>query len=64
MVVVDGLGDPINPTCSVPRWIKQERLQIPTSPILQQYQCHMRGVDVIELCEECSTQLNFNEMVA
>jgi hypothetical protein len=40
--------DPIDPTCVAPRWVKRERLDFPTSPILLQYQSNMRGIDVVD----------------
>jgi hypothetical protein len=40
--------DPVDPTCVAPRWVKRDRVDFPTSPILLQYQRHMRGIDVVD----------------
>jgi hypothetical protein len=42
--------DPVDPTCVAPRWVRRERLEFPTSPILLQYQKNMRGIDVVDQC--------------
>jgi hypothetical protein len=40
--------DPNDPTCVAPRWVKRDRVEFPTSPILLQYQSNMRGIDVVD----------------
>jgi hypothetical protein len=40
--------NPIDPTCVAPRWVKRDRVDFPTSPILLEYQQNMRGVDVVD----------------
>jgi hypothetical protein len=42
--------DPVDPASVAPRWVRRERLDFPTSPILLQYQQNMRGIDVVDQC--------------
>jgi hypothetical protein len=42
--------DPIDPACVAPRWVRRDRVDFPTSPILLQYQSNMRGIDVVDQC--------------
>jgi hypothetical protein len=42
--------NPIDPMCVAPRWVRRDRVDFPTSPILLEYQAHMRGIDVVDEC--------------
>jgi hypothetical protein len=40
--------DPIDPTSVASRWVRRDRVDFPTSPILLEYQHNMHGVDVVD----------------
>jgi hypothetical protein len=40
--------NPTSPGIVAQRWIRRDRVDFPTSPILLQYQANMRGVDVVD----------------
>jgi hypothetical protein len=42
--------NPIDPDSVAPRWVRWERVDFPTSPILLEYQAYMRGVDIVDQC--------------
>jgi hypothetical protein len=43
--------NPVDPTAMAPRWVRRERVEFPTSPVLLQYQKNMRGIDVMDQCQ-------------
>lgn len=51
--------NPIGEDSYAGRWVRRERIDFPTSPILLQYQAGMQGVDIVDQQrQEYSTQLH------
>ena len=40
--------NPIDPNATVGRWVRKNRIEFPTSPILLQYQMFIQGVDLVD----------------